>query len=169
MEAKGTRTQLDFQEDVKLSEMMRLRVSALQRSGSEAVRTGERLLLPQQRPIYRLGLFPSQELSFGRWVLLAVGSRPGHLSPGIPKHWSPRPDTLMTRPAAGTHRDVLGGTPATRTTHRIKCLEGPTCEEFGERIAKLSQGSEGHVLILVGLKGWSRGQEPEAALIEFTS
>ncbi|XP_022075081.1 olfactory marker protein a [Acanthochromis polyacanthus] len=133
MEAEGTRTRLDFQEDVKLSEMMRLRVSSLQRSGQKR-QDGERLLLPHEA-IYRLD-FPSQELSFGRWFFSLSGH--GRVTvTGISQHWTPDLTPLMTRqllePIGTFWRNV--GDP---DDSPLKCLEADM-QEFGERIAELAK------------------------------
>ncbi|XP_008301314.1 olfactory marker protein-like [Stegastes partitus] len=133
MDADGSRTRLDFQEDVKLSEMMRLRVSSLQRSGQKR-QDGERLLLAHEA-VYRLD-FPSQELSFTRWFFSLSGH--GRVTvTGISQHWTPDLTPLMTRqllePIGTFWRNA--GDPEDSP---LKCLEADM-QEFGERIAELAK------------------------------
>ncbi|XP_053729094.1 olfactory marker protein a isoform X1 [Synchiropus splendidus] len=126
-------TVLEFKEDAALTEMMRLRVSSLQRSGQKR-QEGERLLLPHEA-VYRLD-FHSQELSFSRWHFSLQGHGRVTIT-GISQHWTPDLTHLMTRqllePVGTFWRNA--GDPE---DSQLKCLEADM-QEFGERIAELAK------------------------------
>ncbi|XP_035478008.1 olfactory marker protein a [Scophthalmus maximus] len=121
---------LAFKEDAALTEMMRLRVSSLQRSGLKR-QDGERLLLPHEA-VYRLD-FHIQELDFSRWYFSLSGHGRVTIT-GISQHWTPDLTHLMTRQLLepiGTfwrNADDPEDLP-------LKCLEADM-QEFGERIAE---------------------------------
>ncbi|XP_040040477.1 olfactory marker protein a [Gasterosteus aculeatus] len=124
---------LVFKEDHALTEMMRLRVSSLQRLGQKR-QEGERLLLPHEA-IYRLD-FPNQELSFSRWYFsLAAHGRV--TITGISQHWTPDLTHLMTRqllePIGTFWRSAEDPEDSP-----LKWLEADM-QEFGERIAELAK------------------------------
>ncbi|XP_037327767.1 olfactory marker protein a [Pungitius pungitius] len=124
---------LVFKEDHALTEMMRLRVSSLQRLGQKR-QEGERLLLSHEA-IYRLD-FPSQELSFSRWYFsLAAHGRV--TITGISQHWTPDLTHLMTRqllePIGTFWRNAEDPEDSP-----LKWLEADM-QEFGERIAELAK------------------------------
>ncbi|XP_030599847.1 olfactory marker protein a [Archocentrus centrarchus] len=126
-------TVLEFKEDTALTEMMRLRVSSLQRSGQKR-QDGERLLLPYEA-VYRLD-FAIQELNFSRWYFSLSGY--GRVTvTGICQHWTPDLTNLMTRqllePIGTFWRNA--GDPEDSP---LKCLEADM-QEFGERIAELAR------------------------------
>ncbi|XP_070761476.1 olfactory marker protein-like [Enoplosus armatus] len=124
---------LAFTEDTALTEMMRLRVSSLQRSGQKR-QDGERLLLPHES-VYRLD-FPTQELNFSRWYFSLVAHGRVTIT-GISQHWTPDLTNLMTRQLQepiGTfwrNADDPEDSP-------LKWLEADM-QEFGERIAELAK------------------------------
>uniref|UniRef100_A0A672G815 Olfactory marker protein n=1 Tax=Salarias fasciatus TaxID=181472 RepID=A0A672G815_SALFA len=114
-------------------QMMRLRVSSLQKSGQKR-QDGERLLLPYEA-VYRLD-FPSQELSFSRWRFSLRGH--GRVTvTGICQLWTPDLTHLMTRqllePVGTFWRNA--GDPEELP---LKFLEADM-QEFGERIAELAK------------------------------
>ncbi|XP_054454124.1 olfactory marker protein a [Anoplopoma fimbria] len=124
---------LAFKEDTALTEMMRLRVSSLQRSGQKR-QDGERLLLPHEA-VYRLD-FPAQELNFSRWYFsLAAHGRV--TITGISQHWTPDLTHLMTRqllePIGTFWRNAQDPEDSP-----LKWLEADM-QEFGERIAELAK------------------------------
>ncbi|XP_049433519.1 olfactory marker protein-like [Epinephelus fuscoguttatus] len=125
--------ELVFKEDTALTEMMRLRVSSLQRSGQKR-QDGERLLLPHEA-VYRLD-FPIQELKFSRWhfSLTAYGRV---TITGISQHWTPDLTHLMTRqllePIGTFWRNAEDPEDSP-----LKWLEADM-QEFGERIAELAK------------------------------
>ncbi|KAL7878286.1 hypothetical protein AOLI_G00092600 [Acnodon oligacanthus] len=125
--------ELDFTEDLQLSEVMRLRVQSLQQKGQKR-QDGERLLLPHEA-VYRLD-FNDQELTFSHWNVSLKGQ--GRLSvTGISQLWTPDLTNLMTRqllePTGQFWRSA--GDPEDAP---IKCLEADI-QEFGERIAELAK------------------------------
>uniref|UniRef100_A0A3Q4HC76 Olfactory marker protein a n=1 Tax=Neolamprologus brichardi TaxID=32507 RepID=A0A3Q4HC76_NEOBR len=121
---------LEFKEDTALTEMMRLRVSSLQRSGQKR-QDGERLLLPYEA-VCRLD-FAIQELNFSRWYFSLSGYGRVTIT-GICQHWTPDLTNLMTRqllePIGTFWRNA--GDPE---DSQLKCLEADM-QEFGERIAE---------------------------------
>ncbi|XP_068441707.1 olfactory marker protein a [Clinocottus analis] len=124
---------LAFKEDPALTEMMRLRVSSLQRSGQKR-QDGERLLLPHEA-VYRLD-FHNQELNFSRWYFsLAAHGRV--TITGISQHWTPDLTHLMTRqllePIGTFWRNAEDPEESP-----LKWLEADM-QEFGERIAELAK------------------------------
>ncbi|XP_022594266.1 olfactory marker protein-like [Seriola lalandi dorsalis] len=124
---------LPFKEDTALTEMMRLRVSSLQRSGQKR-QDGERLLLPHEA-VYRLD-FHTQELNFSRWYFSLSGHGRVTIT-GISQHWTPDLTNLMTRqllePIGTFWRNVDDPEDSP-----LKCLEADM-QEFGERIAELAK------------------------------
>lgn len=124
---------LEFKEDRALTEMMRLRVSSLQRSGQKR-QDGERLLLPHEA-VYRLD-FACQDLAFCRWFFSLTGHGRVTIT-GISQHWTPDLTHLMTRqllePIGTFWRNA--GDPEDSP---LKCLEADM-QEFGERIAELAK------------------------------
>uniref|UniRef100_A0A1A7WNF2 Olfactory marker protein a n=1 Tax=Iconisemion striatum TaxID=60296 RepID=A0A1A7WNF2_9TELE len=124
---------LEFKEDAALTEMMRMRVSSLQKSGLKR-QDGERLLLPFE-VVSRLD-FPVQELNFSRWYFSLSGHGRVTIT-GISQHWTPDLTHLMTRQLMepiGTfwrNADDPDDLP-------LKCLEADM-QEFGERIAELAK------------------------------
>ncbi|KAF7218224.1 olfactory marker protein a [Nothobranchius furzeri] len=124
---------LEFKEDAALTEMMRLRVSSLQKSGQKR-QDGERLLLPYE-VVSRLD-FPVQELNFSHWYFSLSGHGRVTIT-GISQHWTPDLTHLMTRQLLepiGTfwrNADDPEDLP-------LKCLEADM-QEFGERIAELAK------------------------------
>ncbi|XP_073318665.1 olfactory marker protein a [Pagrus major] len=124
---------LEFKEDPALTEMMRLRVSSLQKSGQKR-QEGERLLLPHEA-VYRLD-FPNQELNFSRWYFSLSGYGRVTIT-GICQLWTPDLTHLMTRqllePIGTFWRNA--GDPEDSP---LKWLEADM-QEFGERIAELAK------------------------------
>ncbi|KAG7234890.1 hypothetical protein INR49_003627 [Caranx melampygus] len=124
---------LPFKEDTALTEMMRLRVSSLQRSGQKR-QDGERLLLPHEA-VYRLD-FNIQELNFSRWYFSLSGHGRVTIT-GISQHWTPDLTNLMTRqllePIGTFWRNANDPDDSP-----LKCLEADM-QEFGERIAELAK------------------------------
>ncbi|XP_036440814.1 olfactory marker protein a [Colossoma macropomum] len=125
--------EMEFTEDLQLTEVMRLRVQSLQQKGQKR-QDGERLLLPHEA-VYRLD-FSEQELTFSHWNVTLKG--PGRLSvTGISQLWTPDLTNLMTRqllePTGQFWRSA--GDPEDAP---IKCLEADI-QEFGERIAELAK------------------------------
>ncbi|CAL1571963.1 unnamed protein product [Knipowitschia caucasica] len=124
---------LNFSEDRALTEMMRMRVSSLKRSGQKR-QEGERLLLPDEA-VYRLD-FSHQDLKFQRWnfSLRAYGRV---TITGISQHWTPDLTHLMSRqllePIGTFWRNA-----ADPPDLPLKCLEADM-QEFGERIAELAK------------------------------
>ncbi|KAI4899378.1 hypothetical protein NFI96_030261 [Prochilodus magdalenae] len=140
---------LEFTEDLQLTEVMRLRVQSLQQKGQKR-QDGERLLLPHEA-VYRLD-FSEQDLTFSHWnvTLKTVTQRHMVISPslthkglgrlsvtGISQLWTPDLTNLMTRqllePTGQFWRSA--GDPEDAP---IKCLEADI-QEFGERIAELAK------------------------------
>ncbi|XP_037533590.1 olfactory marker protein a [Nematolebias whitei] len=124
---------LEFIEDTALTEMMRRRVSSLQKTGQKR-QDGERLLLPYEA-VYRLD-FSIQELNFSRWYFSLSGH--GRVTvTGISQHWTPDLTNLMTRqllePIGTFWRNA-----ADPIDSPLKCLEADM-QEFGERIAELAK------------------------------
>lgn len=132
-EAPSKALVLPFIEDCNLTEVMRLRVASLQRSGQKR-QDGERLLLPHEA-VYRLD-FSSQELNFSRWHVTLAGH--GRLTvTGICQLWTPDLTNLMTRQLlepVGTFWRNAGDPEDTP----LKCLEADI-QEFGERMAELAK------------------------------
>ncbi|XP_026154851.1 olfactory marker protein a [Mastacembelus armatus] len=132
-EAPSNSIVLVFKEDTALTEMMRLRVSSLQRSGQKR-QDGERLLLPHEA-VYRLD-FGIQELNFSRWNFSLSGYGRVTIT-GISQHWTPDLTNLMTRqllePIGTFWRNT--GDPEDSP---LKWLEADM-QEFGERIAELAK------------------------------
>ncbi|KAM9481760.1 olfactory marker protein a [Clarias gariepinus] len=131
--ASENEMELEFTEDLQLTEMMRLRVQSLQQRGQKR-QDGERLLLPHEA-VFRLD-FTDQELTFSHWNVTLTGS--GRLSvTGISQLWTPDLTNLMTRqllePTGQFWRSA--GDPGDAP---IKCLEADI-QEFGERIAELAK------------------------------
>ncbi|XP_015241167.1 PREDICTED: olfactory marker protein [Cyprinodon variegatus] len=124
---------LDFKEDTALTEMMRLRVSSLQKTGQKR-QDGERLLLPYEA-VYRLD-FPVQELNFSRWYFSLSGHGRVTIT-GISQHWTPDLTNLMTRqllePIGTFWRNAEDPEESP-----LKWLEADM-QEFGERIAELAK------------------------------
>ncbi|XP_019965182.2 olfactory marker protein a [Paralichthys olivaceus] len=124
---------LTFKEDSALTEMMRLRVSSLQRSGQKR-QDGERLLLPHEA-VYRLD-FLIQGLNFSRWNFSLSGHGRVTIT-GISQHWTPDLTHLMTRqllePIGTFWRNADDPEDSA-----LKCLEADM-QEFGERIAELAK------------------------------
>uniref|UniRef100_UPI0037E82F0C olfactory marker protein-like n=1 Tax=Semicossyphus pulcher TaxID=241346 RepID=UPI0037E82F0C len=124
---------LEFKEDPALTEMMRLRVSSLQRSGQKR-QDGERLLLPHEF-VYRLD-FNNQDLNFSRWYFSLTGH--GRVTvTGICQLWTPDLTHLMTRqllePIGTFWRNANDPEDS-----QLKWLEADM-QEFGERIAELAK------------------------------
>ncbi|XP_013888264.1 olfactory marker protein [Austrofundulus limnaeus] len=124
---------LEFIKDTALTEMMRRRVSSLQKTGQKR-QDGERLLLPHEA-VYRLD-FSVQELNFSRWYFSLSGH--GRVTvTGISQHWTPDLTNLMTRqllePIGTFWRNA--GDPEDSP---LKWLEADM-QEFGERIAELAK------------------------------
>lgn len=123
---------LEFKEDTPITEMMRLRVSSLKKSGQKR-QDGERLLLPHEA-VYRLD-FPSQELTFSCWHF-TLGGHGRVTITGICQHWTPDLTHLMSRqllePIGTFWRNA--GDPE---DSELKWLEADM-QEFGERIAQLA-------------------------------
>nr|XP_043873300.1 olfactory marker protein a [Solea senegalensis] len=132
-EAPSTTIVLPFKEDAALTEMMRLRVSSLQRSGQKR-QDGERLLLPHEA-VYRLD-FHNQQLNFSRWDFSLSGHGRVTIT-GICQLWTPDLTNLMTRqlmePIGTIWRN--SGDPEDSP---LKYLEADM-QEFGERIAELAK------------------------------
>ncbi|XP_070983504.1 olfactory marker protein a [Oncorhynchus clarkii lewisi] len=131
--SSGSALELRFTEDTSLTEVMRLRVQSLQRSGQKR-QEGERLLLPHEA-VYRLD-FANQELTFVHWSVSLIGN--GRVTvTGISQLWTPDLTHLMTRqllePVGTFWRNV--GDPEDTP---LKCLEADI-QEFGERIAELAK------------------------------
>ncbi|KAG9272853.1 olfactory marker protein a [Astyanax mexicanus] len=129
----GEEMELEFTEDLQLTEVMRLRVQSLQQRGQKR-QDGERLLLPHES-VYRLD-FSEQELTFSHWNVCLKGL--GRLSvTGISQLWTPDLTNLMTRqllePTGQFWRSA--GDPEDAP---LKCLEADI-QEFGERIAELAK------------------------------
>ncbi|XP_035010814.1 olfactory marker protein a [Hippoglossus stenolepis] len=124
---------LTFREDTALTEMMRLRVSSLQRSGHKR-QDGERLLLPHEA-VYRLD-FHIQGLNFSRWYFSLSGHGRVTIT-GISQNWTPDLTHLMTRqllePIGTFWRNADDPEDSA-----LKCLEADM-QEFGERIAELAK------------------------------
>ncbi|XP_034024398.1 olfactory marker protein-like [Thalassophryne amazonica] len=151
---------LSFKEDTALTEMMRLRVSFLQRTGQKR-QDGEHLLLPHET-VYRLD-FTTQELNFSRWYFSLVGHGRVTIT-GICQHWTPDLTNLMTRQLLepiGTFwrkADDPDNSP-------LKCLEADM-QEFGERIAELAKVRK----VMYFLIAFKDGAEPAnlSCSVEFT-
>ncbi|XP_058243992.1 olfactory marker protein a [Hemibagrus wyckioides] len=131
--ASESEIELEFTEDLQLTEVMRLRVQSLQQRGQKR-QDGERLLLPHEA-VFRLD-FTDQELTFSHWKVTLTGV--GRLSiTGISQLWTPDLTNLMTRqllePTGQFWRSA--GDPEDAP---IKCLEADI-QEFGERIAELAK------------------------------
>ncbi|XP_066541214.1 olfactory marker protein a isoform X2 [Hoplias malabaricus] len=131
--AEDMELELEFTEDLQLTDVMRHRAQSLQQKGQKR-QDGERLLLPYEA-VYRLD-FNEQELSFSHWNVSIKG--PGRLSvTGISQLWTPDLTNLMTRqllePSGQFWRSA--GDPEDAP---IKCLEADI-QEFGERIADLAK------------------------------
>ncbi|XP_052008817.1 olfactory marker protein-like [Xyrauchen texanus] len=129
----GSEMELTFTEDLKLTEVMRLRVQSLQQK-SQKRQDGERLLLPHEA-VYRLD-FSEQELTFSHWNVTLQGTGRFTVT-GISQLWTPDLTNLMTRqllePIGQFWRNA--GDPEDLP---IKCLEADI-QEFGERIAELAK------------------------------
>lgn len=129
----GSEMELNFTEDLQLTEVMRLRVQSLQQKGQKR-QDGERLLLPHES-VYRLD-FSDQDLSFCRWNVSLQGTGRFTVT-GICQLWTPDLTNLMTRqllePIGQFWRNA--GDP---DESPIKCLEADI-QEFGERIAELAK------------------------------
>lgn len=158
--SKGPSLELSFTEDASLTEIMRQRVLALQRSGQKR-QDGERLLLPHEA-IYRLS-FTNQDLSFLRWHVALRGH--GRLTvTGISQLWTPDLTNLMTRqlmePIGTFWRNA--GDPEDMP---LKCLEADI-QEFGERIADLAKVRK----VMYFLFAFKEGAEPAQVdcSLEFT-
>ncbi|KAK3569641.1 hypothetical protein QTP86_002660 [Hemibagrus guttatus] len=131
--ASESEIELEFTEDLQLTEVMRLRFQSLQQRGQKR-QEGERLLLPHEA-VFRLD-FTDQELTFSHWKVTLTGA--GRLSiTGISQLWTPDLTNLMTRqllePTGQFWRSA--GDPEDAS---IKCLEADI-QEFGERIAELAK------------------------------
>ncbi|XP_020499173.1 olfactory marker protein-like [Labrus bergylta] len=124
---------LEFTEDPALTEMMRLRVSSLQKTGQKR-QDGERLLLPHEF-VYRLD-FNNQELNFSRWYFSLTGHGRVTIT-GICQLWTPDLTNLMTRqllePIGTFWRNANDPEDSP-----LKWLEADMLE-FGERIAELAK------------------------------
>ncbi|KAK5929980.1 hypothetical protein CgunFtcFv8_011167 [Champsocephalus gunnari] len=125
--------ELVFREDTALTEMMRLRVSSLQRSGQKR-QDGERLLLPHEA-VYRLD-FPTQELHFSRWNF-SLSAHGRVTITGISQHWTPDLTHLMTRQLLEPIGTFWRNANDPEETP-LKWLEADM-QEFGERIAELAK------------------------------
>ncbi|XP_071755015.1 olfactory marker protein a [Centroberyx gerrardi] len=159
-EAPSEAMVLSFKEDVSLTEVMRLRVASLQRSGQKR-QDGERLLLPHEA-VYRLD-FSVQELAFSRWHVSLTGH--GRVTvTGISQLWTPDLTNLMTRqllePVGTFWRNA--GDPEDSP---LKCLEADM-QEFGERIADLAKVRK----VMFFLFAFKEGAEPTnlSCSVEFT-
>lgn len=125
--------ELSFKEDRQLTEVMRLRVQSLQRSGQKR-QDGERLLQPNET-VYRLD-FSQQSLHFERWSIRI--STPGKLTIiGTSQHWTPDLTHLMTRQLLEPP-GLFWKSPDEPQDAPVKCFEADT-QEFGERIAELAK------------------------------
>ncbi|KAM9732735.1 olfactory marker protein a isoform 1-T1 [Menidia menidia] len=125
--------ELQFKEDAALTEMMRMRVSSLQRSGQRR-QDGERLLLNHEA-VFRLD-FPQQRLRFWGWRF-SLGGRGRVTLTGISQLWTPDLTHLMTRQLlepVGTFWRAADGPPDAP----LRSLEADM-QEFGERIAELAK------------------------------
>ncbi|XP_041663472.1 olfactory marker protein-like [Cheilinus undulatus] len=124
---------LEFKEDHALTEMMRRRVSSLQKTGQKR-QEGERLLLPHEF-VYRLD-FNNQELTFSRWYFSLTGHGRVTIT-GICQLWTPDLTNLMTRqllePIGTFWRNATDAEDS-----ELKWLEADMLE-FGERIAELAK------------------------------
>ncbi|XP_076002093.1 olfactory marker protein a [Genypterus blacodes] len=141
---------LAFAEDRALTEMMRLRVSSLQRTGQKR-QEGERLLLPHEA-VYQLD-FSVQQLDFSRWFFSMRGH--GRVTvTGICQLWTPDLTHLMTRqllePVGTFWRN---GTDPDDSP--LKFLEADM-QEFGERIAELAKVRK----VMYFLFAFKEGAEP---------
>ncbi|KAK7940064.1 hypothetical protein WMY93_003390 [Mugilogobius chulae] len=152
---------MNFSEDKALTEMMRMRVSSLQRSGQKR-QDGERLLLPNEA-VYRLD-FPNQDLSFQRWHF-SLRAHGKVTITGISQHWTPDLTHLMSRqllePIGTFWRNA-----ADPPDSPLKCLEADM-QEFGERIAELAKVRR----VMYFLMAFKEGAEPEdlSCTITFTA
>ncbi|KAM3875466.1 olfactory marker protein a [Diretmus argenteus] len=152
--------ELTFTEDTVLTEVMRLRVGSLQRSGQKR-QDGERLLLPYEG-VYRLD-FPVQALAFSCWHVSLTGR--GRVTvTGVSQLWTPDLTNLMTRqllePVGTFWRNA--GDPEDSP---LKCLEADM-HEFGERIADLAKVRK----VMYFLLAFKEGAEPAnlSCSVEFT-
>ncbi|KAJ3590947.1 hypothetical protein NHX12_008895 [Muraenolepis orangiensis] len=141
---------LSFTEDSSLTELMRQRGAALQRTGQKR-QDGERLLLPHEAA-YRLD-FDVQELAFARWHV-ALEGRGRVTVTGISQLWTPDLTHLMTRqllePVGTFWRNA--GDPLDTP---LKCLEADM-QEFGERIAEMAKVRK----VMYFLIAYKEGAEP---------
>ncbi|XP_030236899.1 olfactory marker protein a [Gadus morhua] len=151
---------LSFTEDSALTELMRQRVAALQRTGQKR-QDGERLLLPHEAA-YRLD-FRVQELAFTRWHVALTGH--GRVTvTGISQLWTPDLTHLMTRqllePVGTFWRNA--GDPVDLP---LKCLEADM-QEFGERIAEMAKVRK----VMYFLIAYKEGATPDkvSCSLEFT-
>ncbi|KAG7259056.1 hypothetical protein CRUP_030042 [Coryphaenoides rupestris] len=141
---------LAFTEDASLTEVMRQRAAALQRSGQKR-QDGERLLLPHEA-VYRLD-FRLQELTFAQWHVELEGR--GRVTvTGISQLWTPDLTNLMNRqllePVGTFWRNA--GDPLDTP---LKCLEADM-QEFGERIAEMAKVRK----VMYFLIAYKEGAEP---------
>ncbi|XP_020794304.1 olfactory marker protein a [Boleophthalmus pectinirostris] len=152
---------LNFSEDRALTEMMRMRVSSLQRSGQKR-QEGERLLLPNEA-VYRLD-FPKQDLSFQQWHF-SLRAHGRVTITGISQHWTPDLTNLMSRqllePIGTFWRNA-----ADPPDSLLKCLEADM-QEFGERIAELAKVRR----VMYFLLAFKEGAEADhlSCAIQFTA
>lgn len=114
-------------------QMMRLRVSSLQRSGQKR-QDGERLLLPHEA-VYRLD-FPTQKLKFSRWYF-SLGGYGRVTITGICQLWTPDLTRLMTRQLLEPIGTFWRNAEDPKDSP-LKWLEADM-QEFGERIAELAK------------------------------
>ncbi|XP_019717194.1 olfactory marker protein-like isoform X1 [Hippocampus comes] len=124
---------LEFEEDVALTEKMRMRVSSLQCSGQKR-QDGERLLLPHEA-VYRLD-FQRQDLSFRHWNVSLGGCGRVTIT-GISQHWTPDLTHLMARQLLEPVGTFWRGADDPDGCE-LKWLEADM-QEFGERIAELAK------------------------------
>ncbi|XP_047449467.1 olfactory marker protein a [Mugil cephalus] len=124
---------LEFKEDKALTELMRHRVSSLQKSGQKR-QDGERLLLPHEA-VYRLD-FSVQELVFSRWNFSLSGHGRVTIT-GISQNWTPDLTNLMTRQLLEPVGTFWRNSDDPEDS-ALKWLEADM-QEFGERIAELAK------------------------------